>query len=293
MNCITNKPIFVIGTGRSGSTVFFDILAKHPNVVWLSSLARNYPRHPVLNSLLMHLRSLSLMDRILGGRFAPSEAYPFWDLNCPGFSNPYRDLRGEDVTPAAAVRIREAFGRMGTPTRHRVVAKITGWPRVRYLREIFPGALFIEVQREPCATASSLLEVAFWDGWRAAPGWRRGPLPPDLDALWRQENESFVALAAIEYVIVQRALADCRTALPSDQMHAVSYSRLCADPVGVFRDVTKFCGLDWSARFEKSIRRVRLMNRDDKWRSDLTAHQQAVLQRTLEQAQALKNSRTC
>lgn len=287
MNQESIRPVFVVGTGRSGSTVFFEIFARHPDVAWLSSLAHRYPQYPALNDLMMRLRSYPLIDRLLGGRFGPSEAYPFWERNCPGFSNPYRDLRAEDVTPAAAANIRDAIGRTVTARRHRFVAKITGWPRVGYLCEIFPNALFIEVTRNPCATAGSLLEVPFWDGWRGPPNWRRGPLPDDLAAIWRQEGESFTALAAIEYVIVQRAMASCRDSLPAAKWHVVSYSQLCSEPVDAFRKVVDFCNLDWSPGFERSVRSFHLVNRDGQWRKRLTAAQQETLQRTLEKAQAL------
>jgi hypothetical protein len=284
MNLEVRDPIFIVGTGRSGSTVFVDILAKHPNVAWLSRLADAYPGSPWLNVLLMRARNHVVIDTLLDGRFGPSEAYSFWNLNCPGFSNPYRDLLAEDVTPRAASRLQESCSRMVTRRRNRFIAKITGWPRVRYLREIFPQALFIEVTREARATASSVLEVPFWDGWRGPPNWRRGPLPPDLDAIWRQEGESFLALAALEYVIVQRAMAQCRTTVPTCQMLTVAYADFCADPIGVFRKVIEFCHLNWSPRFEKAIKRVRLVNRDDKWQQSLNAAQQSVLQRTLERA---------
>ena len=196
------------------------------------------------------------------------------------------------MTPIASIRLRNAIAQAVTRKRNRFLAKITGWPRVRYLREIFPQALFVEVTRDPAAVVSSLLEVPFWDGWRGPPNWRRGTLPPDLDALWRQEGESFVALAAIEFVIVQRAMAQCRATLPAEQMRAISYADLCADPVRVFREVTEFCKLDWSARFEKTIRKARLINRDDKWRKNLTDGQQAVLLRTLERAQVSHSSQS-
>ena len=284
------QPIFVVGTGRSGSTVFFDIFAKHRNVAWLSSLARSFPDRPELNRLLLQLRGLPLADRVLDRYFGPSEAYPFWDRNCPGFSNPYRDLLADDVTPAAAERIRKVLARMVSPLRSYFVAKITGWPRVRYLREIFPEAVFIEVTRNPCATVSSLLAVPFWDGWRGPPNWRRGPLPADLDALWRNENESFVALAAIEFVMVERAMTACRNSLAGQQLHAVEYSRLCADPVKVFREVTAFCGLECPTSFEQAIRRFRLVDRDDQWRDRLSTDQQSILLRTLERARELDNS---
>ena len=283
------QPIFVVGTGRSGSTVFFDMFAKHQNVAWLSSLARSFPGRPGLNRLLLNLHGLPLIDRLLDKYFGPSEAYPFWERNCPGFSNPYRDLLADDVTPATAGRIRALLAQMVTPLRSRFVAKITGWPRVRYLRELFPEAVFVEVARDPCATVSSLLEVPFWDGWRGPPNWRRGPLPADLDALWRREKESFVALAAIEYVMVERAMAACRSSLSGNQLHAVEYSRLCANPIEVFKEVTAFCGLGWPTTFEQAIRGFRLVDRDDQWRNRLSAGQQSILLRTLEQAKELDN----
>lgn len=282
MDLEVRTPIFIVGTGRSGSTVFFDLFANHPNVAWLSRLSREYPGRPWLNSLLMRSLSFPVFGKLFRQRFEPSEAYPYWDRMCPGFSNPCRDLLAEDVTPISAERIRTSLSEMVTGTRSRFLAKITGWPRVRYLLEIFPNAVFIEVTRNPCATTSSLLEVPFWDGWRGPPNWRRGQLPADLEAIWRQEGESFVALAAIEYVIVQRAMAQCRAILPPNQMHTVSYSNLCADPLRVFRRALEFCDLESSAQFEKSIKHARLVDRDDQWPKKLTVAQQAILQRTLD-----------
>ena len=278
------EPIFVVGTGRSGSTVFFDCLARHPQVAWLSRLAGERPERLWADRLLMAARDFPLLDTLLGKRFGPSEAYPFWDHVVPGFSNPCRDLLAEDLTSVAATRARAAVNRLVSRSRSRFLAKITGWPRVRFLHELFPGAYFIEVTRDPRAVASSLLEVPFWDGWRGPPNWRRGPLPDDLAAIWRDERRSFVALAAIECVIVQRALEDCRAAVPA-RFHRVSYSELCANTVEIFRQVADFCHLDWSPRFEKAIRAIPLTDQSDKWKRNLTAAQQAVLQRVFDRAQ--------
>lgn len=291
MNSRINMPIFVVGTGRSGSTIFFDIFATHPQVAWLSRLSRDRPAQPGLNRLLMRFLDTPVLGALLRRRFNPSEAYPFWDLNCPGFSNPCRDLLADDVTPIAAARTREALEKVITKRRDRFLAKITGWPRVQFLQELFPQALFIEVTRDPCATATSLLEVAFWDGWRGPPNWRRGPLPPDLDAIWEMEGRSFIALAAIEYVIVRRAMARCRTALGAERFYTVSYSDLCSNPVDILRGACEFCQLDWSNQFEKSIRRVRLDNRDAHWRTKLTIAQQAILERTLARASTSSDPR--
>jgi hypothetical protein len=69
-------------------------------------------------------------------------------------------------------------------------------------------------------------------------------------------------------------------------MHTVHYARFCAEPLEVLREVADFCGLNWSRSFESAIGRVRLRNRDSKWRDCLTEDQQAVLLRTLSRASA-------
>jgi len=39
------RPIFVIGTGRSGTTLFFHLLALHPDLAWFSNFGNRWYRH--------------------------------------------------------------------------------------------------------------------------------------------------------------------------------------------------------------------------------------------------------
>jgi omega-hydroxy-beta-dihydromenaquinone-9 sulfotransferase len=278
------KPIFVVGTGRSGSTVFFDVLSKHPSVAWFSTLSRRYPEKLWLSRYLMLARSIGFVDALLGRRLGPSEAYPLWDYLCPGFSNPFRDLTESDVTVTGADNVRTAVGAMTNGTRTRFLAKITGWPRVGFLDRIFRDAVFIEVRRDPRATTSSLLHVPFWDGWRGPTNWRRGPLPPDLKEIWLSEQQSFVALAALECVMVQRAVNASFAKLDSSRYCVIKYSELCANPVAEYRWVADFCGLKWTRRFESAVLKFPFRDRDDHWKQALTTEQQRTLERTLQRA---------
>jgi hypothetical protein len=155
-----------------------------------------------------------VLGKLIERRAKPTEGHAMWERHCPGFRNPFRDLVADDVTPGGAARIRRAFACMTTPKRDRLLIKITGWPRLRYLRELFPDARFVHVHRDSRAVAASLLEVPWWDGWRGPSTWRRGPLPPDLAALWEEHDQSFVALAAIECVIFERTLHECQQHVP-------------------------------------------------------------------------------
>ncbi len=129
----------------------------------------------------------------------------FWDHYYPGFSVPFRDLGADDVLESTRRQLRSALARMRTPKRSHLVIKITGWPRVGFLREIFPEGRFVHVVRDGRAVASSLLKVPWWWGWRDRPNWRWGPLTPELDALWAESGRSFVALAAIQWRILMEA----------------------------------------------------------------------------------------
>jgi omega-hydroxy-beta-dihydromenaquinone-9 sulfotransferase len=284
MNEDNRSPVFVVGTGRSGSTVFFELLARHPDVVWLSRLADEHPRDLWMNRLLLRACSLRFLEPALRRFYGPSEAYGFWNTVCPGFANPFRDLVAEDVIPAVAERVRKALSDMTTPSRPRFLGKITGWPRIGFLNEIFPDATFIHVRRDARATACSLLEVPFWDGWRGPPNWRRGPLPVDLEAAWQKEDYSFVALAALEIAVVDRAMARCRAMIGDQRIHVVEYAELCEDPVSVMKRVCSFCGLDWPSRFADLLEKERLINRDTSWQARLTTSQCDVLVRTLARA---------
>ena len=38
------KPIFIIGTGRCGSTIFYEIFSYHPNISWSSGALDIFPK---------------------------------------------------------------------------------------------------------------------------------------------------------------------------------------------------------------------------------------------------------
>ena len=39
-----DRPVFVIGTGRSGTTLFHEPMAYHPQLAWFSNWSRRYPQ---------------------------------------------------------------------------------------------------------------------------------------------------------------------------------------------------------------------------------------------------------
>jgi hypothetical protein len=275
------KPIFIVSAGRSGSTVFHRLLGYHPNVAWLSPLVDRYPSRPGLNRFWMHALEVPVIGAWMAERYLPDERYLFWEHHSKGFRVPFRDLRASDVTPSAKRALREALGRVVTTRRPRLMTQITGWPRMGFLREVFPDAKFIHVLRDGRAVASSLLTMPWWWGWRGPSNWRFGPLPAAEQAEWERRDRSFVALAAIQWKLTTEAVDRAPQDVSEDDFLEIKYEELCAEPVTVLNDVIRLCELETHPAFEAAIRRFPMKSANEKWKTDLTVEQQEILQEVL------------
>jgi omega-hydroxy-beta-dihydromenaquinone-9 sulfotransferase len=271
------KPIIIVGTGRCGSTLFHRLLATHPRMMWLSGFSYLYPDRPVWNRWAVTAMGNPVLRRLFGGRIRPGENYRFWDHHAYGFSAPCRDLVRTDVSARVKQQVRAAFEPMLTATRNRLLVKITGWPRIGFLDEIFEDAKFIHIVRDGRAVASSLLHVHFWRGWYGPQGWRAGLLSPEDQATWEQYDRSFTALAGLEWRIQMRAIEAARRTLDPQRFCEVGYEAFCEQPLETCRRVLEFAELPWSADLEEEVKSARIRSTSDRWRHDLTLEQQDVL----------------
>ena len=271
------KPLFIVGTGRCGSSIFHKILSYHPQVTWLSPWCRDNPSKPERNRLAMRLLDLPLPATLVRKIVYTGEFYPFWSYYYQGFSEPCRDLYKEDVADRTKIRIREAMEEMLSPKRPRLLIKITGWPRVGFLKEIFPDAKFIHIYRDGRSVVNSWLNVHWWSGWRGPENWRWGELTPEQKAKWDEYGKSFVVLAAIEWKILMTAYLKAKQTIPSKDFLEISYEDLCQGPSETFQMAATFAELEWSTGFGETVKSFHLRNTNDKWQKDLNKVQQGML----------------
>ncbi len=271
------KPIFIIGSGRCGSTILHKAFTYHPQIAFLSGLCKMYPDRPGFNRLAMHMMDVPLLHWHARKKFRPAEHWEFWDHHLRGFSAPCRDLVADDVRPHNRAQIRDLLSRMLTRRRDRLLVKLTGWPRVGYLSEIFPDALFIHLIRDGRAVVNSLLDIDFWQGWRGPQYFTWGNMTSSLIEEWDCHDKSFVALAALQWKSLMDVFEGVRASTNSSRFLTIRYEDFTEDPRGVFGQILQFCQLDYPQSFRDSIDRLGIHSMNYKWRSNFTDHQISTL----------------
>lgn len=281
MKSKANKPIIVFGTGRSGTTIFHQMLSRHPQLSWISPFMNKWPDKPIVNRSIMKALDAVPIEKILRRFHGPKECYPYWEFLCKGFSNPCRDLYEFDVTERNRKRIIKELSRLTTNNREILLIKITGWPRTGFLLELFENAKFIHVIRDGRSVANSLISVAFWQGWTGPQNWRWGPLPEKYNDEWQKYRNSFPVLAAIQWKILMDAAEKAKKNIPPSQLLELKYEDLCNNPIEIFRSVVDFCELEWNDAFHKNLNSYSLVNTNNKYKKDLSPHQQKELNEVL------------
>ena len=278
--------VFVLGTGRCGSTLVEEVLARHPQAGFLSNLedlsgAWSWARR--WNNPMYRLvpPSLTRKGRL---RFAPSEGYRALDREVsPILSRPWRDLVAADATPWLAARTRRFFDeRAQAQGRPVFLHKFTGWPRAGFLAGIFPEARFIHVVRDGRAVASSWLQMDWWEGFHGPDHWQWGPLPDAYQAEWRESGYSFPVLAAVLWKLLIDAHDVAAATIPPERWLEVKYEDVVARPQVSFDAMLEFAGLRADPGFGRALAGIAFdSGRSDAFRRDLGPEIVAIVSRTL------------
>lgn len=289
---------FVSGTGRCGTTLVQEVLARHTGVGFISNIddklsllnlsgrwnSRAYRAGSARSTELRPFRDRrSLLERGRA-RVAPSEAWGLIDRQVmSGFSKPCRDLLAEDLTPALRTRLTAFFERRVEAQRCDVlVHRLTGYPRTGFLHAAFPGARVVHVVRDGRAVANSWLQMGWWDGWRGPENWYLGPLSDKQYDAWVASGRSFPVLAALGWQMLIESFEQAARVYPAAQWLQVRYEDVLADPRHWYGVILDFLGLDWSREFEAGLARHTFSaGRADAYRSTLAPRDLAAMEHAI------------
>lgn len=293
-------PIFMIGMGRSGTTVISEAISLHPRLGWFSNYLNRVPSMPcvaILDRVAAHpawgwrLRGkkhqgnglLSSIRRLLPHT---DEAYRIWrQWGGEKFLRDY--LIQQTASPEEAAHahhyIKKVLRYQG---KERFFTKLTGPPRIHYLRSIFPDAAFVHVVRDPRAVISSLLQVSFWrEGQGTKQPWWENGLPEKYIEEWESHGRSPVALAAVQWKRVVELTWEEKEALPPGRFIELRYEDFIKSPHQSISDLFRFLHLDDASaahHYLSTFGNIRNMNY--KFREQLPAGEIKIIEQLTWQA---------
>ncbi len=275
-----DRPIMIVCTGRSGSTIFYRVIARHRDVGWLSTLNHAFPSQTWL-SVFSRLYPMSIFDSIRDHRLFPKpfSPYNFWKQYLPGITRHDRPLFADDVPNESIEPLRQTIADvLKLQNKKRFLMKVTGWSRMAYFARVFPEIRFIYIKRNPRDVVSSWIQA----GWLNvtndvdSDAWEWGKVPAKYISVWNDMERRPFLSAAIK---TQLDIDDIRNnmALFPERCFELNYEDFVVDPVGQLSETLEFCELEWYDGFETLVRQTPIYNFADKWKKFLTEEEGEIL----------------
>jgi hypothetical protein len=277
---------FVLGTGCCGSSLVHEILARHPDVGFVSNVDDRLHRLGVRGRLNRPVYARVPQSWTQKGRlrFAPSEGYRALQSEvAPVVAFPGRRLGSIDVSSSVVDDFRTFFERRWKVQQtESFLHKFTGASRVGLIARAFPEARYVHIVRDGRAVANSFMKQAWWTG----PGgmgatWRANLSEQHREVLQAEGNPSVLLSGLAWLQMIEDHEAD-REAVSPEVWLEIRYEDVVAAPVVAFGRMLSHLKLAPSAQFNEALASYRLSSaRTDGFRSELDGEQMALLDRHL------------
>lgn len=235
---LPQRPIFVLGAPRSGSTLLYQLLVVRFDVAYLSNLHCRFFGAPAFaeRAFGKRLRPPADFSSRFGstrGLAAPSECGPYWYRF---FRKSPQHVSLAEADPARLERLRESVRVFATAAGRPLVFKnLVNSVRLAPLAAALPEALFVFVRRDEADTAASILagrrtvHADEYEWWSVE--------PPQLERLRALPPEEQV----LEQVRAIESLVDeTKEEIGHDRFLDLRYEDVCADTHRALASVAAF-----------------------------------------------------
>ncbi len=262
------RTAFIVGAGRSGTTLLYKLLCLHPEVGFISNydnrlsgfapgLVQRLFRHAQRAKLAAwfgRTGAAYLVRRPAVKRLVPSPVEGEQLFRACGIS-PAAGAEGE-VTPAALARLRRRLERIGagagTPV---MICKRTSINRfIGPLDAVMPGSRYIHLIRDGRDVANSLSRV---DWWNRHVVWWDGRTAGEME----KAGEPRLAVCARNWVAEVEAIQRGLAGVDENRVLEIHYEDLLERPVPVLENVLGFLGLELDHEFSGFVSSLALRQR--------------------------------
>jgi hypothetical protein len=276
-----DRPIFILGNIRSGTTITYNLVSLHPGVCWFSNHSSRYPAVygiPILHRLLDlgYFRRRQAQAVAENRRMYPGFNFVPWPEEGDRIYHEYsgfgqttdgvENVLTDEMSRLLTGKIREHLELTG---RRRFVSKQTANNRrIDLLDRLFPDARYVHVIRDGRAVANSTLRVPWWKDMHL---WWLGRTVRE----WEAGGGESAELAGINWKRTLTEIFRTRDRL-GDRYTELRYEALTEDVRGSIRRVFEFCEMDCPEDY-LALLPEQLPDMNRKWREQLTASQQTAL----------------
>jgi hypothetical protein len=220
------RPIFVVSTPRSGSTLFFETLQQAPGLHSIG--AESHEAIEDIPALTPASHDWS-SNRLLAGDASPAAS----EMLARNFWTRLRDRDG--TPPDGPVRMIEKTPKNAL--------------RIPFFDAIWPDSQFVYLYRDVRQTLYSMMEAWASGGFRTyprLPGWTGTPWSLLLVPGWRQLNGApLPVIVANQWAVTTTLMLDDLEALDPSRLKAVDYARFLEQPQACAKAVAESLDLDW------------------------------------------------
>lgn len=232
--------IFIVGVPRTGTTLLYQLMARHLDVVYISNAVARYWLAPLWALQRAESEAGIELQSHLGrteGDAAPHEFGWFWGYHAP-VRGSHRQTESElDAFDWDSIAS-ELEAISGWAERPLVVKSLPAvdYHIARFAREL-PGSRFIHATRDPRFTAQSLLESRRKRYGDEKTWW--SIRPRDVDA-WLDRDP--IEQVAHQIEDISRHIEEGLATLPSNRVTSIPYEDLLENPVAEISRIARFAG---------------------------------------------------
>jgi omega-hydroxy-beta-dihydromenaquinone-9 sulfotransferase len=277
MNKTLNKPIILLGMGRSGTSIVADIILNHQSLSGVSNYHGKYPLNKYVN--FIRLLSDNKLYKILGQKqqlnnvnilqkyaYRPSESYDY--LNAVmGVDFGKRFLNKIELSDTQIEDIRAHFSQLTKyQFKERLGFKITGPSRIKFLHQIFPNAQYINITRNPLPNLRSLLKVSFYKDRKHQLWWQGEEVYNQNELLFAKENSKHPEfIAALQYYkIRQMHLQEIKLFSLENNVITIKFEDFIKQPEDEIQRILDFTGLKKDRNISKFMKNNKIFNQNKK-----------------------------
>lgn len=271
---------FLVGVGRSGTTLLYKLLCLHPEIAYISNYENRLGWLP--SGLACRLASRRLDDKLRtwfkknGNAYfvdrpwltrvfpTPHEGEAVFDA-CGLQLFPDRDyLPG----PSTVDCLRRRFTRIRRGARASVFLSkcTTNNHRIRPLAAVFPNARYIHLMRDGREVTHSLSVVEWWDHHVL---WWDGRTPQQME----RDGEDRLAICARSWVRELQELKSALSTIDRQRVLELRFEDLLRDPLASLDRAVRFLGLESSAQYRAAIAALDIRPMTPQWPQKWTQEQ--------------------